>query len=184
VSLVWKTIEVLLRSLSHICILRDCCGSSCKLYIITQLESVWSKVNTYCQYLLVLLVNPKAIPWSSHLIQSTVEQVRPQVTQKLHMARSKISFSFDAWSSRSHLPFLGIYAHFIDEDHRLATCLLGLKHLKGRHTGENMGDVLAQVIQSYDLSNKIGWFVCDNASCNDTTLRRLGEHINIELPEM
>jgi hypothetical protein len=38
VGLAWKTIEVLLRSLSHICILRDCCGSSCKLYLIIQLE--------------------------------------------------------------------------------------------------------------------------------------------------
>lgn len=118
------------------------------------------------------------------LVQSTVEQVRPQVTQKLHMARSKISFSFDAWSSRSHLPFLGIYAHFIDEDYRLATCLLGLKHLEGRHTGENMGDVLSKVIKSYDLTDRIGWFVSDNASSNDTTLRRLATHMVIDLPEM
>ncbi|KAH0175733.1 hypothetical protein KCU67_g73, partial [Aureobasidium melanogenum] len=31
--------------------------------------TLWSKVNTYCQYLLVLLVNPKAIPRSSQAIR-------------------------------------------------------------------------------------------------------------------
>jgi hypothetical protein len=60
------------------------------------------------------------------LIQDAVEQARPQIIQKLYIARSRISFSFDAWSSRSHLPFLGIYAHFIDENYQLATCLLAL----------------------------------------------------------
>ncbi|KAH0405435.1 hypothetical protein KCU89_g55, partial [Aureobasidium melanogenum] len=117
------------------------------------------------------------------LIQVSVEQARPQVVQKLHMARSRISFSFDAWSSRSHLPFLGIYAHFIDEDYRLATCLLALKYLEGRHTGERLGTVLFEVLTTYDLTGKIGWFVADNASSNDTTLRKLSQLTQLELPE-
>ncbi|KAG9765707.1 hypothetical protein KCU73_g314, partial [Aureobasidium melanogenum] len=130
----------------------------------------------------------REIHYTSHnsirkLIQVSVEQARPQVVQKLHMARSRISFSFDAWSSRSHLPFLGIYAHFIDEDYRLATCLLALKYLEGRHTGERLGTVLFEVLTTYDLTGKIGWFVADNASSNDTTLRKLSQLTQLELPE-
>jgi hypothetical protein len=76
------------------------------------------------------------------LIKITIEQARLQITQKFRMARSRILFSFDAWSSRSHLPFLGIYARFIDEGYKLCTRLLALKHLEGMHTGDRLGDVM------------------------------------------
>ena len=59
------------------------------------------------------------------------------------MARSRINISFDAWSSKSYLPFLGVYGHYIDEDYRFRNCLLGLKYLEGRHTGEKLGDTLS-----------------------------------------
>jgi hypothetical protein len=117
------------------------------------------------------------------LIKISIEQARHQITQKLRMACSLILFSFDAWSSRSHLPFLGIYARFIDEDYKLCTRLFALKHLKGMHTGNRLGDVLFKVLITYNLTDKIGWFVADNATSNDTTLRKLSHLTPLDLPE-
>jgi hypothetical protein len=91
----------------------------------------------------------------SLLIQDTVEQARPQITQKLQMARSRISSSYDAWSSRSHLLFPWMHAHFVDENHQLATCLLALKHLEGRHTGDRLRDVLFNVLTTHYWKDKI-----------------------------
>ncbi|KAL2030943.1 hypothetical protein VTO58DRAFT_108298 [Aureobasidium pullulans] len=38
-------------------------------------------------------------------------------------------------------------------------------------------------MDAYDLKDKIGWFVADNASSNDTTLRRLSQRTRLLLPK-
>lgn len=45
--------------------------------------------------------------------------------------------------------------------------------MSGLYTGENIPAAVESVIQQYDLREKLGYFVLDNASNNDTAM----EHI-------
>jgi len=85
-------------------------------------------------------------------------------------AHSSISISFDLWTLPNYLAILGVVAHFIDKNGKRRTAVLGLRELEGEHSGENMADVLLQIFKDYNISGRIGYFMADNASSNDTCI--------------
>ncbi|TKA39987.1 hypothetical protein B0A49_13726, partial [Cryomyces minteri] len=99
----------------------------------------------------------------------------------LSQAKSDINLSYDSWTSDSGLPLLGIVAHFIDKNCRLKTIVLGMPLLLGAHSGENIAGLVKNVIKDYRVGSKIGYFVMDNASNNDTSLQVLSKEFNIDV---
>jgi hypothetical protein len=63
---------------------------------------------------------------------------KEQIKQLLQLARTAIHLSLDMWTSTNHLAILGIIAHYISEEGTLQECLLAMKVVDGRHTGENL----------------------------------------------
>ncbi len=61
--------------------------------------------------------------------------------------------------------------HFLNGDtHELKTPLLALPEIKS-HSGEDQVRVLAELLNDYGIdAEKLGWFVLENASNNDTAL--------------
>lgn len=100
---------------------------------------------------------------------------RVWLREKLHSATSKIHISMDAWTSEEGTSYLAIVAHFLDEHHKLQTALLDLPPLKGPHSGENMARALSIVIDFYNISTVLGFFMMDNASSNDTCIQELSK---------
>ena len=96
------------------------------------------------------------------------------VTELLSRSLSKINVSFDAWSSRKFTSLLGLTVHFLDEEGKLRTFLLGLPQIEGRHTGENLAERVGEIINEFGFEDRIGYFVTDNADNNDTCLEELG----------
>ncbi|KAF7565623.1 hypothetical protein PtrM4_050570 [Pyrenophora tritici-repentis] len=48
---------------------------------------------------------------------------------------------------------------------------LGMRRIYGEHTGENLGSVVLELLEEYDISgDQIGYFMLDNASANDTAV--------------
>jgi hypothetical protein len=74
---------------------------------------------------------------------------------------SKISFTFDAWTSEPGDPYLSITAHYIDAppdrpmDWELKTDQLAFKYIEGRHTGKNMSTILIDTVDQYDIRGKV-----------------------------
>lgn len=81
----------------------------------------------------------------------------------------------DAWTSEEGTNYLAIVAHFLDENHKLQTALLDLPPLKRPHSGENIARALSVVIDVYDISTVLGFFMMDNASNNDTCILELAK---------
>jgi hypothetical protein len=79
---------------------------------------VWSKVNTYCQYLLVLLVNPKAIPRSSQAIRRNTKVANTLVgigNPRQHFGRSRRAFRLaaeEAWRALIGWKSMGLGVRF------------------------------------------------------------------------
>lgn len=94
------------------------------------------------------------------------------VTEVLRSARSQIHFSFDGWTSKSYVSFLGINAQFVDRDFVQRRILLGLRPLRGRHTGTSLADEVADTLAFWQINDpdRVGYFTLDNAANNDTCI--------------
>ena len=88
----------------------------------------------------------------------------------LYQSGAKIYISFDLWSSPNHYSILGIISYFIDCNFKACTILLGLKRLIGSHSGENIAQLLIEVVKIYKLAKVLRFYILDNVGDNDTSL--------------
>jgi hypothetical protein len=74
---------------------------------------------------------------------------------------SKVSFTFDAWTSTPGDPYLSLTVHYIDAptDHpnlwSLKSEQLLFQEIEGQHTGKNMSQILRCAIERYELCGKV-----------------------------
>jgi hypothetical protein len=127
-----------------------------------------------------LVGNTIRLPTSHNTISSWVKQSfknkRVTVTKFLASSLSKIHLSFDNWSSRNGLAFTAIVAHFCSPSYLIESILIGFRELRGPHSGENIAEVVDEVLQDYSITpGQIGCFVLDNATNNDTCIEALGK---------
>jgi hypothetical protein len=76
---------------------------------------------------------------------------------------SKISITFDAWTSKAYDPYLAITAHYIDAlsdqplEWELKSKLIGFEELQGSHSGANIAVKVIEVLDQYDIRNKVSF---------------------------
>ena len=97
------------------------------------------------------------------------------ITALLDSISGQVHLSFDLWTARNLISLNGIVAHFIDENARKRTFLLGLPQIEGSHTGDNIAESVGAIIHEFNIQSRIGYFVLDNASNNDTCVEALAE---------
>ncbi|KFY93928.1 hypothetical protein V500_03469, partial [Pseudogymnoascus sp. VKM F-4518 (FW-2643)] len=68
---------------------------------------------------------------------------------------------------------MGIVAHYIAKTGALRQSVLLLRELKGQHTGANQAGLIFSVLKEYSILLKVGYFIMDNASNNDTMIEEL-----------
>ena len=84
------------------------------------------------------------------------------MTHRLQTIPGKISITFDAWTSKSYDPYLAITAHYIESpkgdtyEWQLKSKILGFEELNGRHSGENMATTISNVLDTYEIKDKVG----------------------------
>jgi hypothetical protein len=81
---------------------------------------------------------------------------------------SKIYLSFDLWTSPNCILFMGVVAYYADNTFKNRTVMIALKRLHEAHSGENMGSLLIEIINDFDLKERLGYFITNNTSSNDT----------------
>ena len=102
------------------------------------------------------------------------------ITEVLQSAITKINFSFDLWTSKNKLALLGLVAHFIDHNGNAITTLLALPRQRGRHTGLNICETIAQIFAEFNVQDKLGYFVTDNAYNIESCLEYLGRKVGFQ----
>lgn len=95
------------------------------------------------------------------------------IRNRLAQAMLKIHLSFDIWTASSGILILGIFAHFLNPSLQLAHILLGLQLIEGSHTGEAITEIITAIIQKFEILDKIGVFVADNATNYDMACKLL-----------
>jgi hypothetical protein len=63
--------------------------------------------------------------------------------------------------------------HYVSEIGVLQQSVVAVKELDGAHSRENQACCVIEVINDYGIALKVGYFVMDNASNNDTIIKGL-----------
>ena len=81
-----------------------------------------------------------------------------------------IHLSFDLWTSPNYYAIIAIVAHYIDKNGLRQTKLLAMRRLEGEYGGANQAQIVLDVIGEYKIGGRIGYFMLDNVSSNDTAV--------------
>lgn len=123
---------------------------------------------------LLSICNPKVKKFKADKLKQLMNQrfIKEErlIMEEIKAIKSKISFAHDAWTASNDLPFLGVSAHFIDDNFKLQNALLDFVPLPGSHTGKRLNEAFSNVnFENYKIAKKqVGLVTLDNASNNDT----------------
>ncbi|RKK19242.1 hypothetical protein BFJ67_g17515 [Fusarium oxysporum f. sp. cepae] len=119
----------------------------------------------------------KEVPWSRQSVRDTMRKLfevkKGVISSQLQKAVTRISFSFDLWTSPNRYAFLGLHAHYLDASYQVQSRLLALRRVWGSHSGDNQAATIYDILGEYGIRDRTGAGVCDNASSNDTCLASL-----------
>ena len=101
------------------------------------------------------------------------------VVQQLHAASRLVHKTLDGWTSCNNWALLGVISHSLRDSGIPGHMVLGLREIEGTHDGENLCSVLIQILSEYNIWSKIGYFMMDNASNNDTMLEAFSLHMEM-----
>ncbi|KAL3048825.1 hypothetical protein OYC64_008329 [Pagothenia borchgrevinki] len=78
-----------------------------------------------------------------------------------------VSVTVDIWSDRKMRGFLGVTAHYLEQDEErieLKSNLLACDRFKGSHTAERLCEQFEAICDEYSIKNKIDYIISDNAA--------------------
>jgi hypothetical protein len=99
---------------------------------------------------------------------------KERVKEVLRKSPGQIHIQYDGWKSGNRHALYGITCVFRDSNNRPQKCVLGLPELTERHTGENIAGQIIEIIQEFEIEDKLGYFTLDNAGNNKTSMEDLG----------
>jgi hypothetical protein len=105
------------------------------------------------------------------------------VKQELKNSVSKVHISFDLWTSGNCLSLNGIVAHFINAKFEPRAILLATPEQSGSYAGIEIADEVIRVIVDFGIEDKLGYFVLDNASNNDTAMQAIADKFDFDPTE-
>jgi hypothetical protein len=98
-----------------------------------------------------------------------MEEQQKSILQKLPPG-AKLSIALDCWTSPFRQAFMAITGYFIDQDWNYCEILLGFEPLHGTHSGINLSAVVLDLLQQYQIIDRVLTITTDNASNNNTLM--------------
>ncbi|CAG9950545.1 unnamed protein product, partial [Clonostachys rosea f. rosea IK726] len=120
-------------------------------------------------------LNPAIKVTSAHITAKTVHRLAVQqfdryhstVQEVLNRSPGQIHIAFDGARTRNRHALYGVTAVFRDNENQLQKVVLGIPELVERHTGENIAAEILEIIRSFGIEDKVGYFTLDNAANNE-----------------
>ena len=107
------------------------------------------------------------------LYEEIVERIRNQIPPGV-----KISIAADTWTSLNKIAFLAVVGYWITDDWELREVLLGFEQIRGAHTGENLIDLVGDILKRYGIESLLLGFTSDSASNNGTLTMALSDALD------
>lgn len=106
---------------------------------------------------------------------------RAQLKEELRVSCKTIAISLDIWTSKNHLPILGIIGHWFTECFDYQERVLEFKELSGPYSGENLAAAVEDMLVEVDLESKLLTITADNASNNERMVLQLSQNLRQKL---
>lgn len=116
-------------------------------------------------------------------IATDFHRFRDKAAEVLACVPYNLHFTIDLWTANNGLGLNGVFAHWLDEDGKKCKLLLSLPEIDESHAGENIAKGVEKIIRDWKLEDRIGYFVTDNASNNNSCIDSLGEKFNFRSTE-
>jgi hypothetical protein len=91
---------------------------------------------------------------------------RALLMHSLLPACSSVSLTSDIWSGNAKEDYISVVAHYVGADWELHKKVIGFRLIEASHTGENIAEKIASVVEEFGLIDKIFVVSLDNASAN------------------
>lgn len=127
---------------------------------------------------LIQMLNPNyIIPSRKTVTQSLLPQMYEMTIEKVKnqlINVSAVCMTTDGWTSLNNESFVAVTVHFIDPSNetQLSSVLLGCTNFRERHTAENLAIFLRNIVDEWNLNNKIAGVISDNASNIKSALQK------------
>jgi hypothetical protein len=132
----------------------------------------WPEFYTLCQVLNRACEGK--ITTTHSIVANKVKQAwgkhKDVIRRVLQLALSHIHIALDIWTSPNRYLLLAICAHFTTYDGKRQKALLALQQVPN-HSGEAQFLILLLVLKDYDIVQKLGTIISDNASTNNVLCR-------------
>lgn len=132
-------------------------------------------------------INPKAnelLPRSDNTIKAHAfklfEEGKHRLRHILATAISDIHITCDMWTSPNYLGILAVVGHFTSESLERRAVTLALVEIEGEHSGRNQAIPVLNVLKDFGITGRLGYFVMDNASANDTLVAFIADMLKEE----
>lgn len=118
---------------------------------------------------LIAILNPGyTLPTRKTVSQTLIPKAYAKL---LEIAKSKIvnaeavCITTDGWTSITHDGYIAVTAHYIDQHtDSLCSIMIGIVQFEEQHTAANLSTFLDTIFREWNISNKIGVIVSDNAA--------------------
>jgi hypothetical protein len=113
---------------------------------------------------------PKSAKTLRNWLIAEYDEQKKSLAAELSFTLSRIHITFDIWTAGNFVGFISIWAYWIDKSGVRQRRLLAFRRIYGSHSGENQSEVLLEVLKEYEIEDRLGYMVCDNASSNTTAI--------------
>ncbi|KJZ68294.1 hypothetical protein HIM_12315 [Hirsutella minnesotensis 3608] len=121
-------------------------------------------------------LNPSVATTNAHISHDTVRrrmldlyaQQKARVVEHLRNTPGQIHIAIDGWRSRNRHALHGVVCFYVDQHGNQFKLVLGLPELKVAHSGDHVAEQILEIIDSFDIRDKVGYLTLDNAGNMDT----------------
>jgi hypothetical protein len=103
-------------------------------------------------------------------VMKTYKEKKACIGDRLRNAGSKTSLTLDCWTSPNAKAFMGITAHYIDDDWKPQSLVLAFVHLDSQHAGEDLCEALVAACEQFNILPELLGITTDNAANIDKLL--------------
>ncbi|OAQ57863.1 restless-like transposase [Pochonia chlamydosporia 170] len=133
-------------------------------------------------------LNPSVAATNAHISHDTVRrrivdlhlQQKSRIVDHLKSFPGQIHIAFDGWRSRNRHALYGIVCFYVDKNGAPSKLVLGLPELKVSHSGENIAAQILEILESYEILDRVGYITLDNAGNMDTATEQIAEALGID----
>ena len=122
--------------------------------------------------------NPRYQPVSRQTtfrdMKKLAKKMREEIKDEFSTCTFSVSITSDIWSGKAKQDYLSVVAHYVNNDNwELKKRIIGFELIDVSHTGHAIAERILEVVQEFNLTDKIFAITLDNASSNTTAMEEL-----------